>query len=194
MVNLSGGSPADAQPTAKWVLELGANFGDAAIMNNVDHMGQPGPRSVLAGDAAHQARIAPVMACLAQGIRYVSPNIHAAKATYQAFEMTYFGHLAATLHAADICLPEGITLTHPQALHGNDPVHQGFVQSLIDGDFRTNTITLESWAADLAMIRNQAAVAGIASPFPDLLAGFFDRAIAAGHGQDDAMAIWKALT
>lgn len=40
----------------------------------------------------------------------------------------------------------------------------------------------------------QAAKVGIPSPFPDLLAVFFDRAIAAGHGQGDAMAIWKALT
>lgn len=194
VVNLCSGSPKDAQDMAARMARLGAGFVDGAIMNNPEQMGKPGSRILLAGDAALQTTLTPVMACLAQDIRNVGPSPRAAKAMYQAFVMDYFGHLAAALHAADICLSEGIDLTHLHALHGNDPVHQGFIQTLIDGHYQAPNNTLEMWASDLSLIRKQAVEAGISSPFPDLLAGFFDRAIAAGHGQDDVMAIWKTLT
>lgn len=194
VVNLSGGSPADAQHMASWMQDQAADFIDGAVMNTAARTGLPGSRIVLAGDMDVQARVAPVLACLAAEIRYIGPNLRAAKASYQAFRMHYFGHLAAVLHAADICLSEGIDLSHLHALHDTHPVHQSFIQSLIDGHFRTDTVTLDHWAADLAMIRKQAAEAGIRSPFPDLLAGYFDRAIEAGHGQDDVMAIWKTLS
>ena len=194
VVNLSSGSPSDAERMAARMAGQGAAFVDGAVMNNPEQAGGPGSRILLAGDAAVQVRVAPLMACLAADIRNVGPNCRAAKAMYQAYEMVYFGHLAASLHAADICLSEGIDLAHLHALHGADPTHQGFIQTLIDGHYHPNNQTLQTWANDLNLIRKQAAEAGIASPFPDLLAGFFDRAIAAGHGQDDVMAIWKTLT
>lgn len=194
VVNLSSGSPSDADRMAARLAAQGAAFLDGAVMNNPEQAGGPLSRILLAGDAAVQARVAPLLACLAADIRNVGPSHRAAKATYQAYVMIYFGHLAASLHAADICLSEGIDLTHLHALHAQDPTYQGFIQTLIDGHYRTTNITLATWANDLALIRKQAAEAGISSPFPDLLAGFFDRAIAAGHGQDDVMAIWKTLT
>lgn len=191
VVNLSSGCPSDAQHMAAWMQQQGASFTDGAIMNTPEQMGKPGSRILLAGDSATQTLIAPVMDCLAEDIRNVGPNIRAAKAMYQAFEMTFFGHLAASLHAADICMSEGINLSHLHALHSNDPTHQGMIETLIDGHYTTTNTTLETWANDLALIRKQAAEAGISSPFPDLLAEYFDRAIAAGYGQDDVMAIWK---
>ncbi|MEO8241095.1 MAG: NAD(P)-binding domain-containing protein [bacterium] len=194
VVNLSSGSPSDAQSLADWLCGRGASFLDGAIMNNPAQMGLPGSRILLAGDAGTQTAVAAILSSLAEDIRNVGPSFRAAKAMYQAFEMTFFGHLAAALHAADICLSEGIDLTHLHALHSKDPTHQGFIQTLIDGHFRTSDITLETWASDLALIRKQAVETGISSTFPDLLAVYFDRAIAAGYGQDDVMAIWNTLT
>ena len=194
VVNLSSGSPSDAVILGRFVTEHGAQFLDGAVMTTPHAMGQPGAQILLAGEAALQAQTAPLMHNLAADIRNVGPNLRAAKALYQAFEMNYFGHLAACLHAADICLSEGIALDHLLALHSKDPTHQSFIQTLIDGHYRATTLTMTTWASDLAMIRKQAVEAGISSPFPDYLAGLFDRAIAAGLGQDDVMAIWKTMT
>jgi len=194
VVNLSSGSPGDAQAFADWTAAHDIGFVDGAITHNPAQMGHPGSRILLAGPAALLAEVTPRLACLAGEIRNVGPNIRAAKALYQAFEMVYFGHLAAALHAADICLSEGIALPHLHALHDADPTHQGFIQTLIDGQYRPDNQTMAAWASDLAAIRKQAAEAGISSPFPDMLSVLFDRAIAAGHGQDDVMAIWKTLT
>lgn len=194
VVNLSSGSPSDAVSLARWMTDHGAQFLDGAVMTTPDRMGQSGAQILLSGDAALQARVGPLMQILAPQIRNTGPNLRAAKALYQAFMIKYFGHLAAALHAADICLSEGIALDHLHALHVHDPVHQQFIQTLIDGHYRPSNNTLTTWASDLSLIRKQAAEAGIASPFPDYLAGLFDRAIAAGMGQDDVMAIWKTMT
>jgi len=194
VVNLSSGSPGEAQSLADWISARDAEFIDGAVMNNPEEMGKAGSRILLAGPAPLVAAITPHLACLAGELRHVGPSYRAAKALYQAFEMVYFGHLAAALHAADICLSEGISLPHLHALHDADPTHQGFIDTLIQGNYRPANQSMSAWASDLALIRQQAAEAGISAPFPDMLSVLFDRAIAAGHGQDDVMAIWKTMT
>jgi len=60
-------------------------------------------------------------------------------------------------------------------------------------DFENRTATLHIWDAALQRIRMQGEDAGINTDFPDFVSSLFEKAVDAGHGEENVMALVKVL-
>ena len=103
-------------------------------------------------------------------------------------------------HAASICRAQGIGLKAFIDLFPADPAPadaDAFTRKLAgiinDAAYDHPTATLQVWGEALARIQMQARDKGIPSAIPDFIAGYFQRAIGMGLGQQEAIAIYKTL-
>jgi 3-hydroxyisobutyrate dehydrogenase-like beta-hydroxyacid dehydrogenase len=103
-------------------------------------------------------------------------------------------------HAANICRAEGIDLQEFIGLFPHEPLRADtdtetckLARIIRDAEYGHPTATLQVWGEALARLQTQARDAGISSAIPDFIAGFFQRAVGMGLGQEEAIAIHKVL-
>ena len=65
--------------------------------------------------------------------------------------------------------------------------------SFMNRVFHECTATLQVWGAALQRIQQQGVDAGISTEIPDFVAGFFKKAVDAGYGEENVMALVKVL-
>jgi hypothetical protein len=68
-----------------------------------------------------------------------------------------------------------------------------FAEVIHAGAYNHPTATLSVWHSALQRVQEQARVAEINCEVPDFVSGIFQRAIAAGHGEEDVAALVKVL-
>jgi 3-hydroxyisobutyrate dehydrogenase-like beta-hydroxyacid dehydrogenase len=105
----------------------------------------------------------------------------------------HYGSFVSIAHSAKMCRAEGVDLAEFVALFSALPVVQGQATLIRENRFDQPTATLEVWKNALARVQQQAVDAGISSAIPDFYASFFKKALDAGLGQQEAIAIYKVL-
>jgi len=194
IVQLSSGTPQESSDAAEWAHAHGASYLDGAILAGPSNIGTSDATILLSGDEAAHARSIGLLECLGQGtVRYHGSNVRAASTLDLAWLTSRYGNFIAAIHAANLCRSEGVGVDEFIALVPDNPSLQNYTQVIHEGRFDEFTASLEVWGEALHHIQQQATEAAISTEIPDFIAGLFDRAIEAGHGQKNVMSLIKVL-
>lgn len=193
VVQLSTGTPLEAQKTSQWVAGKNASYLDGKILCGPDSIGTDNAKIMVSGDEVAYKSSQNLLDCLGGDVRYLGANVGAASAVDLAWLTTSYGRFMAVIHAANLCRSEGVGLDEFLTLFPDDPVTPYYAKVIHDRSFDTYTSTLQVWADALRRIQQQGVDANISTEFPDFVAGFFKKAIDAGYGQQNVMSLFKVL-
>jgi 3-hydroxyisobutyrate dehydrogenase-like beta-hydroxyacid dehydrogenase len=193
VVQLSTGTPKEAREASEWMIAREVAYLDGAILCGPKSIATDDAQILLSGDAAAYARAGKLLQCLGGTVRYLGTNTGAASALDLAWLTTYYGRFIAIIHAASLCRSEDVGIDDFVSLFPDDPDIRGYAQVIHDESFHERTATLQVWGAALQRIQQQGVDASISTEFPDLVAGFFKKAVDAGYGEENVMALVKVL-
>ena len=193
VVQLSTGTPKEATQMADWLRQHGVRYLDGAILCGPHDIDADGGEVLLCGDAGGHAEAGAMLARLAAKVRYLGGNIAAASALDLAWLNIWYGSFVSVAHSAAMCRAEGVDLAEFAALFPDDANIQWQTSLIREERFHEPTATLEVWGNALARVQQQARDAGISPAIPDFYASYFKKAVAAGLGQQEAVAIIKVL-
>lgn len=200
VVNLTTGTPREAEELSVWVAARRARYLDGAILCGPNEIGTKGGEVLISGDALAWQVAGPLLTCLAGKVRNVGQGVGAAAALDFAWLTMSYVQFIGVAHAANICRAQGIDLQEFMDLFPAEPAPadtdaytRKLAKIIKDRDYDHPTATLQVWGEALARIQMQARDAGIPSAIPDFVAGYFRRAVDMGLGQQEAIAIYKTL-
>ena len=193
VVQLSTGTPKEAVALADWMDQRQVRYLDGAILCGPDRIDADGGEILLCGDADGHATAAGVLSKLAAQVRYIGSNFSAASALDLAWLNIAYGNFVSVAHSAAMCRAEGVDLAEFVALFPANHAVQGEATLIHENRFDHPTATLEVWKNALARVQQQALDAGISPAIPDFYASYFKKAMDAGFGQQEAIAIYKVV-
>jgi 3-hydroxyisobutyrate dehydrogenase-like beta-hydroxyacid dehydrogenase len=193
VVQLSTGVPKEAIEASEWIKAHGASYLDGAILCGPSDIGTKHAQILLSGDESAYARSGHLLRCFGGDVRYLGPNVGAASALDLAWLTTRYGNFIAIAHAANLCKAEGASLKDFISLFPDDPVFQRYAKVIENESYDECTATLRVWGGALQRIQRQSTDAGINSDFPEFVGSFFKRAIDAGYGEQNVMALFKVI-
>ena len=200
VVSLTTGTPREAEELSAWVEAQGADYLDGAILPGPNEIGTATGDILISGDARAWEVAGPFLTCLAGRVRLVGQRVGAAAGLDFAWLTMSFIQFIGVAHAANICRSQGIDLQAFMDLWPFDPAPVDpetytpeLARRIKDADYAHPTATLQVWGEALGHIQAQARDAGIPSDIPDFIAGYFQRAIGMGLGQQEAIAIYQTL-
>ena len=126
-------------------------------------------------------------------MRYLGTNVRAASALDLAWLCVSYGRLLAITHAACLCESEGVGVDLFASLFGEGSTIRHYANVIHSAGFENRAATLNVWDAALQRIRTQGKDAGINTDFPDFVSSLFEKAVDAGHGEENVMALVKVL-
>lgn len=193
LVQLSTGTPREAEGLVDWVRGQGGRCLDGAILCGPPAIGTDRGRILVSGDPAAWADVEPRLRGLAGRVQFAGPAAGAAAALDLAWLTTCCTEFLGVAHAAGICRSQGVDLGAFVDLFPAGSGLLALAQTIRDEDYAQPTATLQVWAEALARIQTQARDAGLSPAVPDFVAGYFRRAIDLGLGAEKAIAIHKVL-
>ena len=200
VVSLTTGTPREAEELSSWVEAQGADYLDGAILPGPNEIGTATGDILISGDARAWDVAGPFLTCLAGRVRLVGQRVGAAAGLDFAWLTMSFIQFIGVAHAANICRSQSIDLQAFMDLWPFDPAPVDpetytpeLARRIKDADYAHPTATLQVWGEALGHIQAQARDAGIPSDIPDFIAGYFQRAVSMGFGQEEAIAIYKTM-
>jgi 3-hydroxyisobutyrate dehydrogenase-like beta-hydroxyacid dehydrogenase len=193
VVQLSTGTPKEARETAEWARAVDVAYLDGAILCGPQSIATDTAQILLSGDLAAYEGAGDLLECLGGVVRYLGPNVGAASALDLAWLTTCYGRFMAIIHGAILCQSEDVGLDEFISLFPDEPDIQRYAKVIHEQSFHDSTATLQVWRAALQRIQQHGVDAGISTEFPDFVASFFQRAVDAGHGEENVMALVKVL-
>jgi 3-hydroxyisobutyrate dehydrogenase-like beta-hydroxyacid dehydrogenase len=193
VVQLSTGTPKEARAASAWMIERDVAYLDGAILCSPESIGTDDAQILLSGDEAAYERAGNLLECLGGAVRYLGPNVRAASALDLAWLTTCYGRFMAIIHAANLCKSEDVGLDDFISLFPDNPDIQSYATVIHEKTFHECTATLQVWDAALQRIQQQGVDADINTEIPDFVASFFKKAVDAGYGEENVMALVKVL-
>ena len=193
VVQLSTGTPKEAREASEWMIARGVAYLDGAILCGPKSIGTDEAQILLSGEEAAYERAGNLLECLGGTVRYLGPNVGAASALDLAWLTTCYGRFMAVIHAANLCKSEDVGVDDFISLFPDNPDIQGYATVIHEESFHECTATLQVWDAALRRIQQQGVDADINTEIPDFVAGFFKKAVDAGYGEQNVMALVKVL-
>lgn len=200
IVSLTTGTPREAEELSARVVAKGARYLDGAILCGPSEIGSKTGEILLSGDSAAWQGVEPLLTCLAGKVRWVGGRVGAAAGLDFAWPTMSYVQFIGVAHAATICRAEGIDLAEFIELFPHEPLRADtdtetckLARIIRDADYGQPTATLQVWGEALSHVQAQARDAGISSAVPDFIAGYFQRAVGMGLGNEEAIAIYKTL-
>lgn len=194
VVQLSTGTPAEARAAGAWMAERGADYLDGAIMSYPGSVGSAGCRLLFAGPEDTFRRCKPFLDCFGGDVRHLGSNIAAAATLDMALLTHELMESVAFMHGALLCRSEGVAVDVLAAMFPPDGGAGEALARICTDRYDDPGATLAVWNEALKRIQRHTRLAGINSEVPDFVACLFDRAIAAGCGEQDLAAVFKVLT
>jgi 3-hydroxyisobutyrate dehydrogenase-like beta-hydroxyacid dehydrogenase len=196
IVQLSSGIPSEARALASWADAHRAHYVDGAIFAWPRQIGDDAV--ILASGCADALDMALAPLHLLGDVVPTGQEIGAASALFSGALAYLAGHWIGFAHGARICESEGLTaellgetLARIAPALGEDNRHMGRV--IATGRYTNPESTLQTAGNDIARLVDHAHAAGLPDAFPAFAADLFARAIAAGLGREEHIAIAKLL-
>lgn len=193
VVQFSTGTPAEARAAGAWMAERGADYLDGAIMCYPGGVGSADGRLLFAGPEDTFGRCKPFLDCFGGDVRHLGSNIAAAATLDMALLTHELMESVAFMHGALLCRSEGVAADVLAAMFPPDGGAGEALARICTERYDDPGATLSVWNEALKRIQHQTRLAGINSEVPDFVASLFDRAIAAGYGEQDIAALTKIL-
>ncbi len=193
VVQLSTGTPKEAREASEWMIARDVAYLDGAILCSPKSIATDDAQILLSGDQAAYHRAGKLLKCLGGAVRYLGTNVGAASALDLAWLTTCYGRFMAIIHAASLCKSEDVGIDDFISLFPANPDIQGYAKVIHEESFHECTATLQVWGAALQRIQQQGVDANISTEIPDFVAGFFKKAVDAGYGDQNVMALVKVL-
>ena len=190
---LSTGTPKEAREASDWMTARDVAYLDGAILAGPQHIGTDEAQILLSGDESAHERASHLLECLGGAVRYLGPNVGAASALDLAWLTTCYGRFMAIIHAANLCKSEDVGIDDFISLFPDEPDIQHYAKVIHEETFHECTATLQVWGAALQRIQQQGVDANINTQVPDFVASFFKKAVDAGYGEENVMALVKVL-
>ncbi|ADB30693.1 6-phosphogluconate dehydrogenase NAD-binding protein [Kribbella flavida DSM 17836] len=198
LVQLSTGTPQDARELDELVRGLGAEYLDGAILAWPRQIGTPDAYVAVSGPEATFRRVEKLLLSVAGAATYAGPRVTGAAAQFAATLAYLAGHWIGFAHGARIYQAEGFGVEQfGRLLAGLGPilaadnVHMATV--VAENRFTDPESTLRTAGHDIQGLVRQAAEAGIDDTFPAFAAAVFERAVAAGYGDEEHVAVIKTM-
>lgn len=198
LVQLTTGSPREARESEVFAREHGAEYLDGAIQVAPNQMGKPDTTILVAGADAAFRRSEPLLKVLGGNVTYLGEKIASASAMDLATLSYVYGAFLGFVHGARIAESEGFSvdtygsIVSGMALSfGEFLKHEGAV--IQSGDFAVSQSPLRISVEAVDRLAETAREARINAEFPAFTAGLFQRAAAAGYGDEELAALIKVL-
>lgn len=195
VIQLIGGTPANAAQADEWMRECQVGYLDGAIMCYPGDLGGKGSQVLVAGPEAELAKWNSILSCLAQDLRYVGGNIRAAKTLDMALLSRFVGLKFSAMHGAHICESEGVSLLELANLLPEGDNARRMIETIATDDFtlRPGSASVDIAAAVWAAMQSQAKSRGINSELPDLFSSWCRAGADMGWGNLDNACLIKVL-
>lgn len=197
IIQLSTGTPQQARDASVWAASMGADYLDGAIGAWPRQIGTAEAGILVSGsDQLYMGR-ADLVSDLGTQV-YLGEDVAGANAMFTAVLSYLAGRWIGFSHGAAICEAEGLDpaafggmLASMSSAFAEDDSHMGTVIS--NDTFDKPESTLRTAGTDVARLVAHAQQTGIDLAFPELAAGLFQRAIDAGHGDEEHVALVKVM-
>jgi 3-hydroxyisobutyrate dehydrogenase-like beta-hydroxyacid dehydrogenase len=198
LVQLTTGSPEEARAALAFATSHGARYLDGAIQAAPSQMGQPDTPLLLSGEEATLREIEPVLRLLAGNVAYLGEAIDAA-ATMDLATLSYvYGAFAGFLHGARLAEVAGLDVAaFGRIVNQISPSFGAFFEHeggvIQSGNFAITESPLRISIEATRRILQSTRAAGVNAELPTFIAGWFDRAEAAGLADLEAAALIEIL-
>ena len=195
VIQMTGGTPANAAQADEWMRECQVDYLDGAIMCYPADLGGKGSQVLVAGPKADFAKWSSTLSCLAQDVRYVGTNVRAAKALDMALLSRFVGLKFSAMHGAHICESEGVSLSELANLLPDGDNARRMIETIASDDFtlRPGSASVDVAAAVWAAMQSQAKSRQINSELPDLFLSWCKAGADRGWGDLDNACLIKVL-
>jgi 3-hydroxyisobutyrate dehydrogenase-like beta-hydroxyacid dehydrogenase len=193
VIQLSTGTPREAREFEAWLQSHGVDYVDGAIEGGPSDVDAGTTQILFAGPKAAFERCERLLRCLGSDLRYLGDNIGAAAALDLAWLCQRYGLFLGVAHGARLCESENVSLDLYASMFPEGDRARSVAGVIHANAFENPGATLSVWAGALKRVESQARDAGINCEFPDFVAGLFERAIAAGYGEEDVAALVKVF-
>jgi 3-hydroxyisobutyrate dehydrogenase-like beta-hydroxyacid dehydrogenase len=198
LVQLSTGTPTAARDAERWTRALGAQYLDGAILAVPSQMGGPESSILASGEQGAFQRAEVLLRALAPSVIYLGADAGAAAARDLAVLSYLYGAVVGFYHGARILEVErqsvgefGRLVADIAPTLGAMISHEG--QLIHEDRYENPENTLAVSARALKLILRQAREAQINDELPRFASDLFERAVAAGHGEEALAAVMKVL-
>jgi 3-hydroxyisobutyrate dehydrogenase-like beta-hydroxyacid dehydrogenase len=193
VVQLSTGTPSQARESAAWMSVHDVAYIDGAILGGPGQIGTADAQILFSGPEIAFRKIEDLIDCLGGDRRYLGENIRAAAALDLAWLCQRFGLFLGVVYGAYLCESENVPVDLYATMFPDGDRARMLAQIIHSDDYANPGATLAVWAAALQRVRTQAGDAGLNNEIPEFIADLFERAMAAGHGEEDVAALIKVL-
>ncbi len=197
VIQLSTGTPEEARDSEAWLKDCGGDYLDGAIDSYPDGIGAADGRILVAGSKPAFARCKAFLECLGGDLRYLGENVGAAAALDLAELSVSLGKYVSFAHGARLCEAEGVGVDLFASLFDEGDRVRELAEIVHAGDYALGSLyagtTIGVWKGVVQRLKAQADDANINSELPDFFSRIFNRAVAAGHGEEDVAALIKVF-
>ncbi|WP_428671866.1 NAD(P)-dependent oxidoreductase [Roseibium sp.] len=193
LVQLSTGTPGEAQESAEWSRQHNITYIDGAIECLPSAVGTKDALFLFAGPEDGYRTVEPLLQCLGGDIRYLGDNIRAPAALDLAWLSQRLGQIIGGLHGIRLCQAEDVDIeAFANMLPDGDRV-QLLARRIAEERYHDPDVTVRVWDAVVRRFEEQAREAGMNDAFPAFAAGLIGHTIQAGYGDEDVAAMIKML-
>lgn len=195
VIQLTGGTPANAALADEWMRDCQVSYLDGAIMCYPADLGGNGSQILVAGPKADFAKWSSILACLAEDLRYVGANVCAAKTLDMALLSRFVGLKFSAMHGAHICESEGVSLLELANLLPNGDNARRMIETIASDDFtlRPGSASVDVATAVWEAMQSQAKSREMNSELPDLFLSWCKAGADMGWGDLDNACLIKVL-
>lgn len=196
VVQLTTGSPAEAEAFADLLTGAGAHGLDGAIMAYPKHVGHPSCRILLSGDRAAYDRLEPLVQALGQ-TEFMGQRAGAANAVDGALLFHAHATSFAYFQSAALLMAQGYEWRGLAGLIGASQVTadslMGWEAAIADRSHAGVEATLAVHFAAFQGVAAMADASASRQPLMDAVEKHFERALALGHGGDELSAVFETF-
>ena len=185
----------ESRDMGRWAEKNGIVYLDGSILGYPQDIRGNNCTIVYSGPKAAFDANKNLLAAMGGNPQLVGEAIGGAPTFDKAVYSSHYGSLLAFFHGAAICHAAGfpIEIYVEEALMGGEGTTRRYGKMIADRSYEVTGGTLETDAAAYAHVVKLSEELGIDAAFPKMVASYFERAIAAGHGQQELPAMFEML-
>jgi 3-hydroxyisobutyrate dehydrogenase-like beta-hydroxyacid dehydrogenase len=193
VVQMSSGTPQEAQLSEEWFQGIGADYLDGAILGSPRDIGTKEGQILIAGKKSSWSECKPILECLAGKFQYTGTKIDTAKILDLAWLSQRLGMYMGVFQGLLLCKAAGVELdVFGSTVAADERV--SMVASTIHNKTFTDPInTVKVWKEALDHIQIQAHATNTNSEVLEFIAEKFQRAYTAGYEEEDIAALIKVF-